>query len=90
VVRETTDGDGDSLATDLESMVRRVRQSPLRVIHADHGPGAGRSLAADAEVPHGRAPKAAIGEVTQNRETMALVSWRFAGATSIARGMPYF
>jgi hypothetical protein len=51
--------------------------------------GLGQPLAPVAEVPQGwpRKPPSASSRRTG---TMALVSWRFAGATSIARGVPYF
>jgi hypothetical protein len=51
--------------------------------------GLGQAFAPVAEIAERWTLEAAIGERTQTG-TMALVSWRFAGATSIASGMPYF
>ena len=51
--------------------------------------GLGQPFAPVAEIAEGWALEAAIGELPQNRND-GFVSCQFAGATSIARGMPYF
>ena len=51
--------------------------------------GLGQPFAPVAEIAEGWALEAAIGD-SRKTGTMAFVSWRFAGETSIARGMPYF